>query len=165
MKKMKTALWLAVISICGLQLCACRLQKAEAKESAAVTAVPGEEKGTDPVLMWEEASALLEQGNCYEITENPYIEGIDFDFSREDIGDLKEIFGRKDFQYSEMTYEPEKAKYMIHFYDQDGGNLISFTLMEDGKLYMDGKHGGYQVSSEDLEALLNRRIEERSNKK
>ena len=126
------------------------IQKEEEKESKAPTSV------------WEKAADAMEEGNCYEITENSYIEGIDFDFSQEDIQQLRGILESKEMEYSEITYEPEKAKYIMNFYDKDGNALISFVQLEDGSLYMDG---GYQVSSKALEELFNSRIKEKQNLK
>lgn len=161
MKKIKKIICLAGIAVLSLHLSACQTQKVEAKESEAVanTQSETEEEHMDPVLAWEKAAAALDQGNCCEITENPYIKGIDFDFSGEDIQQLKKILESKTFEYSEMNYEPEKAKYIINFYDKDEKNLLSFTQMDDGRLYMDE---GYQVSCKELEELFNRRIKEES---
>lgn len=162
MVKLKSILCLAVIAILDLQLCAC--QQAEAKESESVAEIRKEEEkeSKDPVSVWEKAANALEEGNCYEITENSYIEGIDFDFSQEDIRQLREILESKEMEYSEITYEPEKAKYIINLYDKNGNALISFVQLEDGSLYMDG---GYQVSSKALEELFNSRIQEKQNLK
>lgn len=162
MIKLKIILCLAVITILDLQLCAC--QQAEAKENESVAEIQQAEakESKDPISVWEKAANAMEEGNCYEITENSYIEGIDFDFSQEDIQQLRGILESKEMEYSEIIYEPEKAKYIMNFYDKDGNALISFVQLEDGTLYMDD---GYQVSSKALEELFNSRIKEKQNLK
>lgn len=91
---------------------------------------------------------MLDKGsdiNLVEITENNFIEGIDYYLEQEDIEALKKI--KEDIEFGETQKEFDIYHYQIHIYTESGAELYFWVVDYDGKIYSQD----YEMGGEALE--------------
>lgn len=96
-------------------------------------------------------------GNLYEITENNFIEGIDYDFSETEIEEIKTILKNEEFTLTEEIIDENKLQYIINFYDADGTEIFSFALDKNKNIFCED---GYQLKDSHLREYICNIIEQ-----
>lgn len=96
------------------------------------------------------APARIADGNLYEITENEFHPGIDYDLNEDEIARIAEllqgIYGK-----SEGEATGKKNKYILALYDEDQRELLSLGIGPDGGIYSEQ---GNLIENEELQKLI-----------
>lgn len=145
MKKMWRYLLAAVLAAVVLAAAACG-KKALAGQEANQTVIPS----------WEGIFSRIDRGNIYEITENEFHQGIEYEFSQAELDCFKTVMEQKDYRCSQGLPKKEEIRFIIDLYDQNGSELAALSMDRNGKLYSDD---GYLVVSSTLEEMLSGVIE------
>lgn len=95
----------------------------------------------------------IQSGKIYEITDNSYVEGLEHEFTKEELKMWNEVYMKEKFENSEGVLEEKNIKYMIFLYDENGNEVGQYILDKDGILY-DGKQEGKAVYNQKIIQLL-----------
>lgn len=111
----------------------------------------------NPSFSQTELEYRIVSGNLYEITENNFIEGIDYDFSETEIEEIKTILKNEEFTLTEEIIDENELQYIINFYDADGTEIFSFALDKNKNIFC---KDGYQLKDSHLREYICNIIEQ-----
>lgn len=93
----------------------------------------------------------IDSVNFYEITENQFQKGVDFDLQEEDLEKLKEIVRSDSLTIMEEQCEKKDIKYVLCVYDEKENEIASFGIDRSGSIFIDDSR---RVKDEEFEALI-----------
>ena len=97
-------------------------------------------------------SGVIASGNMYEVTENNFVSGLEYDFTGEDIKILNSVLP-DDITVLGDKIDENNIKYMINLYDSTGKELYEYAV--DGTLRVyDGSLEGREITCSGLEDII-----------
>ncbi|MBQ8165363.1 MAG: hypothetical protein IJZ94_06070 [Clostridia bacterium] len=96
---------------------------------------------------------MADHGTLDEITENNFIEGIDYDFSKEECQKIENALN--EFEFSEFSSDNTNMKYELDIYSSGGAGLYQLYINENNEVFTDT---GYQVKSNLLSEYIGQMI-------
>ena len=94
---------------------------------------------------------LITSGELYEITENNFIDGLQHDFTDEELILWNQVFQNYDFQEKDKELDDATIKYTIRLYNKDNKQVGEYMLDADGFLF---NSKGKQITNKKIEKLL-----------
>lgn len=94
---------------------------------------------------------LITSGELYEITENNFIDGLQHDFTDEELILWNQVSQDNGFQEKDKTLDDDAIKYMIRLYNKDNKQVGEYMLDADGFLF---SSKGKQITNKKIEKLL-----------
>lgn len=98
-----------------------------------------------------DAAVTVKAGNLYELTENNFQEGLDYDFTEEELALWQNVVEQLDTAAVQEPAEEIEPGYLVRLYDADGREIASFSVGRDGCVYTEDNR---RVEDEAIEALL-----------
>lgn len=98
-----------------------------------------------------DAAVTVKAGNLYELTENNFQEGLDYDFTEEELALWQNVVEQLDTAAEQKPAEEIEPGYLIRLYDEDGSEIASFSVGRDGRVYTEDNR---RVEDEAIETLL-----------
>lgn len=94
----------------------------------------------DDLPMFEKKDAvILQAGNIYEITENNFISGLDYEFTKEELMLWQNLLDSMDECTAGKKTQTVNKKYLIWLYDGDENEVATFFLDTKGILYSEDR--------------------------
>ena len=109
----------------------------------------GPEKQTEQTV----TNQPIASGTLYEVTENNFVKGLDYDFTPEEMEIWNEVYQNGYIQEDRSYLLDGDQRYMIHLYDADGNEVLEYVLDSNGQLY-DGKKDGHAIQNEKISNML-----------
>lgn len=109
----------------------------------------GPEKQTEQTV----TDQPIASGTMYEVTENNFVKGLDYDFTPEEMEIWNEVYQNGYIQEDRSYLLDGDQRYMIHLYDADGNEVLEYVLDSNGQLY-DGKKDGHAIQNEKISNML-----------
>lgn len=109
----------------------------------------GPEKQTEQTV----TNQPIASGTMYEVTENNFVKGLDYDFTPEEMEIWNEVYQNGYIQEDRSYLLDGDQRYMIHLYDADGNEVLEYVLDSNGQLY-DGKKDGHAIQNEKISNML-----------
>lgn len=107
-------------------------------------------------VMPELATAVIASGSIYELTDNSFQEGFEYDFSQDELAEITKMLKDKSLKLKKKTPKKEEIVYSIYFYQDTGEEVLSLAIDMDGKIYHED---GYYIKSEELTEYFRTLIE------
>lgn len=98
-------------------------------------------------------NSMIVSGDIYEITENNFVEGMEYKFTEDELKIWNEVYNKDSFEVGEDIITEENIKYMINLYDDEEKEIGEYVLDKNGNLY-DGNQEGRVVYNARIAKLL-----------
>ena len=84
---------------------------------------------------YTETSRSYASANIYEITENPYIEGLDYELSPSELVEFEVLFQQASSEPATKLPAEDEVKYIINFYNQSENELLTLAIDVEMNIY------------------------------
>lgn len=109
--------------------------------------------------LYEEIGERLDSAEIYELTENQFQDGLDYELANEELEALRMLLKSGGLTSREGAFKKEDIKYILDLYDEEERELASFGISGDGSVYSDKEE---EVDSEKLQEWIQAFISEKS---
>ena len=97
-------------------------------------------------------SGVIASGNMYEVTENNFVSGLEYEFTSENLKVLNSVIP-DDITVLDGKLDKNNIKYMVNLYDSTGKELYEYAVDENLRVY-DGNLEGKEITCSGLEGII-----------
>ena len=98
----------------------------------------------------------ISQGGIVQVAYGEYVEdGYYYDFTGEEINELKEILSTAEMTEIVPFSDPSMIYYLVHLYDNESNPLFGLYMSMDGKIYY---NNNYVINTDEVGNFLNRYV-------